>query len=106
MVDYSKWADLVDSDEERENAKAKARGTNTKSMMDDALVKLHKDHYIDIYTTRNRETRQYFAERDPKRLYTTRLEDPEKWTGLAAFLGLDPSKAQDVHENKSPARAQ
>lgn len=66
----------------------------------------HKDHYIDIYTTRNRETRQYFAERDPKRLYTTRLEDPEKWTGLAAFLGLDPSKAQDVHENKSPARAQ
>lgn len=63
----------------------------------------HKDHYIDLYRTRNRETRQFFQERDADRLYHSRLEDPDKWRGLAAFLGHDPELAQEVHMNKSPA---
>ena len=66
----------------------------------------HEAHYTEIYRTRNRETRQFFQERDPTRLYYCRLEDPEKWTGLSTFLGLDPAKAQEVHENKSPAGQQ
>ncbi|WP_299848785.1 sulfotransferase [uncultured Roseovarius sp.] len=62
----------------------------------------HKDHYIDTYRVRNRETRQFFHERDPARLYFSRLEDPDKWKGLASFLGHDPDKVQEVHMNKSP----
>lgn len=64
----------------------------------------HRDHYTALYRTRNRETRRFFAENDPARLFSCRLEDPAKWTGLAAFLGLDPAQAHEVHENKSPAK--
>ncbi|MFD1157105.1 sulfotransferase [Roseovarius aestuarii] len=62
----------------------------------------HKDHYIDIYRTRNRETRQFFQARDPNRLFTGRLEDPDKWRRLAEYLGHDPGLAQEVHMNRSP----
>ena len=62
----------------------------------------HKDHYLDIYRTRNRETRRFFQDNDPSRLYFSRLEDAEKWNGLARYLGHDPATAQEVHANKSP----
>lgn len=62
----------------------------------------HEDHYTQIYRTRNRETRQFFQDRDPDRLYYSRLEDPDKWKGLSAFLGHDPAHAHEVHENRSP----
>ncbi len=62
----------------------------------------HDAHYKQIYRTRNRETRQFFKDHAPERLYFSRLEDPEKWKGLSAFLGHDPTKAREVHENKSP----
>ena len=61
-----------------------------------------KDHYTRIYRMRNRETRAFFAENDPARLYTARLEDADKWRGLAEFLGHDPARAEDVHANRSP----
>ncbi len=63
-----------------------------------------KDHYIDVYTTRNRETRQFFKDHDASRLFAGRLEDPDKWKKLAQFLGHDPAQAHEVHENKSPSR--
>ncbi|MEO3416616.1 sulfotransferase [Roseovarius sp. CAU 1744] len=62
-----------------------------------------QDHYTRLYRTRNRETRQFFQDRAPERLYYSRLEDADKWIGLTAFLGLDPATAREVHENKSPA---
>ena len=58
-------------------------------------------HYKDIYVTQIRENREFFAEKDPDRLFFASLSDEDKWDKMAHFLG-HKNIVGSVHVNKSP----
>lgn len=59
------------------------------------------DHYKSLYLLHNREVKDFFSRNDPGLLFTARLEDPEKWSKLARFLGFSISEGYDSHENRT-----
>lgn len=61
----------------------------------------HAEHYKALYALHAREVADFFARHDPGALHVGRLEDPDKWAKLGAFLGLDVPADYASHENRS-----
>ena len=57
-------------------------------------------HYIELYRIRNQEVKDFFKKHAPKSLFTCELDDPLKWTKLAAFMNIIIPNNFEVHENK------
>ncbi|MEP5253980.1 MAG: sulfotransferase [Winogradskyella arenosi] len=61
----------------------------------------HRTHYKKIYNLRNKEIVDFFNAVSPSSLFTTQLEDADKWQRLAAFFDIELSSNYQVHANKS-----
>ncbi len=65
------------------------------------LNETNRDHYIKIYETRNKEVLDFFSEYSPNSLFTSKLEDDNKWVKLGEFCDIKVSNTYISHENKS-----
>lgn len=74
---------------------------NTKKVDYYSIIEKNKDHYINVYETRNKEIINFFKENDPNKLFHAELTDPDKWIKLGNFIGIDVSKDLILHSNKS-----
>ncbi|GAA4268005.1 hypothetical protein [Hyunsoonleella aestuarii] len=61
----------------------------------------HKDHYIDIFESRNKEIINFFDDHDSNRLIHCALSDDDKWETLGEFFNIIVPKDFNVHSNKS-----
>lgn len=61
----------------------------------------HEDHYKEVYRLYNTEVQDFFKRHSPSSLHVGRLEDPEKWKSLGAFLGIEVPENYQSHENAS-----
>jgi len=62
----------------------------------------HENHYKEIYQLHNAEVQDFFQRHSPESLHVGRLEDPDKWTKLGKFLGVEVPEDYDPRENVSP----
>lgn len=69
------------------------------SDMDENTLEQQREHYKGVYIRRNREVRNFFARKAPEQLFYTSLDDPDKWDGLAQFLGT-ANTAGNPHVNR------
>jgi hypothetical protein len=60
-----------------------------------------KERYVMTYNIYNREVVEYFKKYAPNKLFTTKLEDKNKWVDIGEFLGIKVSENYDAHANKS-----
>lgn len=65
------------------------------------LNELHRTHYQEIYTVRNREIIEFFSFFDRSRLIHLELEDTYKWQKLGEFFGIKVKENYTLHLNKS-----
>jgi len=61
----------------------------------------HKQHYTDLYETRNKEIINFFEEHNPSRLIHCDLRDNKKWQKLGDFFDIIVPNEFNVHSNKS-----
>ncbi len=61
----------------------------------------HAEHYKDIFRLHNMEVQDFFRRHAPGSLFIGKLEDPNKWEKLGAFLGTKVSQEYNCHENTS-----
>lgn len=61
----------------------------------------HRQHYINIYKTRNEEVKKFFTTNDSTRLFTGKLEDKMVWKKMAFYFSIDISSDYNVHSNAS-----
>ena len=61
----------------------------------------HKNHYIDIFETRNKEIINFFEKHDASRLIHCDLNDDNKWNKIGDFFDIVIPKGFNVHSNKS-----
>jgi len=62
----------------------------------------HEAHYKALYRLHGLDVRDFFARVRPEVLFATRLEEPDKWQTLGAFLNVRVPDGYDAHENPSP----
>lgn len=77
------------------------RGEHFESLseMDIKTLEIQREHYKRVYIRRNKEVRNFFANKNSDRLFYSTLENPDKWNMLAHFLGTT-NTAGDPHVNK------
>ena len=76
---------------------------NTSLDKNDNLLPLleHKQHYKDLFETRNKEIINFFEEHNPSRLIYCDLNDKKKWQKLGDFFDIPVPNEFNVHSNKS-----
>ena len=65
------------------------------------LAEEHREHYKNVYESRNNEVIDFFKERD--NFIHLQLEDDDKWNKLGEFLELKVNDSYSAHENNSKA---
>ena len=63
----------------------------------------YAEHYKDIYRLHNIEVQDFFHRHAPESLHVGKLEDPDKWQKLGAFLNIEVPMGYMSHENTSDA---
>lgn len=63
------------------------------------------EHYKNIYIRHSIEVQDFFGRHAPAALHVGRLEDPQKWQKLGAFLGLNVPMEYESHENESKRKS-
>lgn len=61
------------------------------------------DYYKDRYRAHAESARNWFGANAPARLLDIRLEDPNKFRKVAAFLGYPDREYPDIHMNATPS---
>ena len=64
-------------------------------------LKGKRKHYTKVYENYNKEVITFFENSNPERLFTTQLEDPDKWKRLGDFLEVNVDNNYHKHSNKS-----
>ena len=64
-------------------------------------LKGKRKHYTKVYENYNKEVITFFENSNPERLFTTQLEDPDKWKKLGDFLEVNVDNNYHKHSNKS-----
>jgi sulfotransferase family protein len=90
------YQELVSSGAIDEDAENQVFSRKTMKIVD------HARHYQEIYRLHNAEVQDFFRRHRPDALHMGSLEDPDKWTKLGNFLGLEVPAKYDSHENASP----
>jgi len=78
-----------------------AKGNLIPSEADALAPASHAMHYKRIFELHNKEVMEFFRKHNPTRLFTTALEDKDKWLRLGDYLELDVPGDYEARENVS-----